>query len=287
MGIWIEEHFDRGLTLSAQGTGRTRGFKVVGSVPSVAANEPEAAALSFGTPHPDDPGLVVNNCAFTPTGYGTEVRANYVPLEYIDQPPPENDTGIDWTNVDSTFEHVDTDIPIFQLVRKNFPTAGGGTEEIQVWQRAQHVKKFRNTRVVYRLTVNAEFTSDGTVNTLFQLTQAISNENNKLHTINGRKYLFNADGARRIDKDNYQFTYRWTSDPGIPNTLIFEDQSSPNIGGIGVYGFPFFNANYIIPPFFSLDAAPTDGDPTQAPTVVFSPIYLENPNGHLTLPGIA
>jgi hypothetical protein len=285
MGVWKEQHSGRSKDQSAKGFGRSRTWNVKGSVPDVAATEPEAPR--FADPHPDDPGLVVESVQFAPTGFGSFVRALYVPVEFLPGIPPENTTDSEWTQTDTTFDYVDVDIPLFQLITKTFPVVGGGVETKQVWNGVDRKKSFRYTRVVMRLTVNAVVVGGPGVDAQFAINDAILAQTNKIHTIRSKKFLFESDGARRIEKDLYQFTYRWTSDPGIANTLLFEQQASPNIGVIGTHGIPFANANYIVPPFSVLDSAPDDNDPENPPKVVISPQYIEEPAGYLTLPGIA
>lgn len=284
MGIWKEQFFGRGVQEIAEGFGRTRGWTVRGSSPDVAQEEPEAPR--WGDAHPDYPGMVVNNVSFTPTGYGTSVRANYTPLEFIDAPRPEDTTGLDWSKIDSTFEDVSVDIPVFELVEKTMPGPGDTNILQSYWKAVERTTTFKYSRLVHRITLNAIVSSDGSVSSQLSLVIPISNQHNKIHTIGGIKYLFRSDGIRRIKRDEYQFTYRWILDPGVPNTIEMNTTEYPNIGLIGSFGFPFADEQYIVPPYSRVDTAPNASDPTQAPVVTVSPAFIEDPQGYLTLPGV-
>lgn len=296
MGTWTELYFERGITENASGNGFTRGWSVVGSAPDVARTEPEAPHRN--DPHPDDPLMVINTVTFSPTGYGTQVLAQYVPVEFLDPTPPEDTTGLDWTKIDTDHEDEDIDIPVFELVTKQFPTAGGGTEEKKVWKRKDNAVPFRKSVVVHRLTVNATVSSGLGVAAQFALTDLIKDQHNKIHTINGRKMLFRAGGTRRIEKDKYQFNYEWYEDPGIPYLLDFiirdNDGIALNRPGLAIIGSeafpvagPFNGQLYVIPPFGRVDTAPDATDPTKYPKVEVGEAYEEDVDGWQILPGLS
>lgn len=295
--VWKEQYFDRGVSDSSSGVGRTRGWIVSGdsASPDVVAADTNPAAPYFGKVHEDYPRLVVNNVSYLPQGRHTVVRASYVPEEFQDPIPPELDTGLDFFKIDTTFEDVDVDIPVFQLVTMKTTDAAGGVISQDVWKPVSQKATFRYARIVHRVTLNATIAGGAGIVTQLGISQAITEETNKIHQIGGVKYLFKSDSVRRTKIDEYQFTYRWISDPGIPNTLNFDMMASPNIALIGSYGFPVANLNdfphpnnlngYVIPPFHRLDTAPDRTDPTNVPVVTISPSYIENLNGYLDLPG--
>lgn len=295
MGTWTELHFERGVTENATGNGFTRGWSVVGSTPDQARVEPEAPHRN--DPHPDDPLMVINTVTFSPTGYGTQVLAQYVPVEFLDPTPPVNTTGLDWSMIDTDHQDEDVDIPVFEQVTKQFPTSSGGTEEKKVWKRVQNVLPFRKTVVVWRMQFNATVVSDGSVSSLLDLTDIITAQHNKIHTLFGRKALFRADGSKPIGEDKYQFRYAWYFDPGIPylDDFIIRDNSGPTVGpGVAVIGseaFPVAGESngqlYVIPPFSNVRSSPDASDPENYPTVSVSLAYEEDPTGWQTLPGVS
>lgn len=282
---WTEQYFDRGVSDSSSGVGRTRGWKVPLSTPDIAAAD--VGAPKFDDVHPDDPNLVVSSVSFLPQGRHTVVRATYTLREFQDPTPPENEEGEDFYRLDATFEDVDVEIPIFQLVTKEFPVSEGMTQTKMVWQPVQQKAIFRHSRVVHRMTLNATVVSGAGVVAQLALSQSINEQTNKIHEIAGVKYLFKPDGLRRVSVDQYQVTYRWIFDPGVPNTLDFDASASPNMGIIGSYGFPFADDNFIIKPYSRLDTSPDGNDPTQAPVVKSSPAYVEDLDGYQTLLGVS
>ena len=297
---WTEQYFDRGVNETSSGRGRTRGWIVTGpeAAPDVVAAD--AQAPQFGDEHPNYSGLVVNNVSFLPEGRHTSVRAQYVPLEFQDPIPPENTDDSDFTKIDTTFEDVDVEIPVFRLVTKEFPAAGGGTETKQIWQPVEQKATFRYSRIVHRITLNATVAGGGGVITALNIAQSVHAQTNKIHTIAGIKYLFKAERSTRTKVDLYPYTYRWTFDPGIPNTFTFSSSAGPNLMKIGTLGIPYANPSsgnpdfnspdsangYIIPPHYRVDTSPAEGDPEQPPEITYSKSYAEVPDGYLTLPGV-
>lgn len=291
MGVWNELYFGHGVTDSAQGTGISRVWRVTGSTPQVAKGEPEAP--HFGDEHPDDSDLVVNNASFLPEGAGTIVRAQYVPREYQDGTPPEtNTTDADYYKIDSTYEDVDIDITVYELVTKSFPVAENAVETKSIWQPVPNKAAFRYSRVVHRITLNATVSGGAGVVTQLNIAQAVNTQTNKIHQIGGVKYLFKADGVRRVAVDKYQFTYRWVFDPGVKDTLVYDLSASPSMGIIGSYGYPREDltgqfAGYTIGPYRRLVVAPDGSNPENTPRVVGLPAYEEDLTGWHTLPGVS
>ena len=295
---WTEQHFDRGISDSSFGKGRTRGWKVPLSTPDIAAADVQAP--EFGDEHPDDPNLVINNVSFSPEGRHTAVRASYVPREFQDSEPPENQTDLEFFKMDVTFKSIDVQIPVFQRVEQQIPDGSGGLVLKRVWKALDTVKVFRYAQTVHRITLNAIVQGGAGVITQMNIAHAIRTQANKLHRIGGVQYLFLPDSVRRTKIDKYPITYRWIFDPGVPNTLVFDDMASPVIGQIGSYGFPHADKvdfphpstdpnidGYIIPPYHMMDVALDVDDPEKFPTVVISPAYESDDNGHLTLPGVS
>jgi len=284
MGIWVEQHFGRSLTETGQGLGIARLWHVVGSTPQVARGEPEAP--HYLDVHPDNTGLVVSSVAFDAAGFGAIVRASYTPVEFLPPVPPEDTTNIDWIKIDVSSKTQTVDLPLFQIVKKNFPIVGGGVEEKLIFRPIDRVKSYEYTNAVYRVTVNAIVTGGSNFDSIVAATSVIEEQVNKIHVIAGKDYLFASEGSRRIEEDMYQFVYKWTSDKGVPNTFEFDLFSGPNLGVLGSVVYPHANNEYIIPPFKMLDTSPAADDPTLPPLVFISDRYVRDDNGYTTLPGI-
>lgn len=287
--VWTELHLGQGLGEDVRGLATRRTWRV-SATPEVALTQAEENNAFYGAVHPRvGNSLRVNNVSFTVDGGGTVVVAQYVPVEYLDPLPNEDTTNDEYIEIDSTFENVDVDIPVFEQVTKSFGE-GEAIVEKTVWQRVQNTAGFRYTRTVNRITLNALILSGDTVNNQLNIVRELNTQTNKIHTIDGFRYLFEADGVRRLSKNKYQFTYRWTHDPGVPDTLVYDSSFGPRLGGIGSYAFPHEDltgphAGFIIGPYRRLDTAPDATDPEAQPVITFSPAYEEMPLGHLSLPG--
>lgn len=289
-----ELYFPQQIDEGAGGESRVRGW-YVDATPEEAQASP--GAPSVGESHPSVTGLVVQNVSFVPQGVGTSVRASYVPTEFSGGPPPENIQDDDYVSIDSTFEDVEVDIPVYQVVVKLLSNGQGIQPILQTtYQPVENKARFFYTRAVHRVTLNVGMMVSATVPAQIQLVQNITDQANKIHTIGGTDLLFKPDNIRRFNAEKRQFTYRWVSDPGVPNTLApFEEVlSNPagngQLGRIGSYLFPHADNDFIIPPFNRLDTAPGEVDGSQSPNV--APVVRVNENherdaqGYLSLPGV-
>lgn len=299
---WNEQYFDYGVTDSSSGVGVVRGWKVPLSTPEIAAAD--AGAPKFGDQHPDfnTNGLVINNVSFLPEGRHTVVRASYVPPEYQDPIPPEKTDGLDFFKIDTTFKDVTVNIPVFNSFIKNFSRPDGSLVAKFHWVESERKTAFMYAQTVHRVTLNATIVGGEGVTTQLNIAQEIHNQTNKLHTIGGVQYVFKADNIKRVKEDQYQFTYRWTYDQGIPNTLDFSSNpnSTATLGRYGGTAYPHADKaefphpldgidpnidGYIIPPYHRMDV----GLATQSsidPVVKIRPQYISDPLGWRNLPGV-
>ena len=295
---WLaaERYFDRTVGEDNAGDTRRRGFSVVGSTPDVAKADPGRPLV--GDPHPDDAALVIQTVSFSPTGYGALVIAQYGLSEFSGGPPPENVQDDAYFTIDTSFEDVNVDIPVFQQVTKLMFTASGtGPPSEQTVYQPVETRTFRYTRSTHRVTLNVDAILAATVPAQLAFVEQIMQQANKIHRINGRDLLFKPDNARRFTPEKRQFTYRWISDPGIPNTLTFEETVNPTrgsasaqFGRIGSILYPFTTVGgdeFILPPFSRLQTGPVeDDDPTQVPVLYYTDNHKRANNGYLTLPGV-
>ncbi len=265
----------------------------------VLQNVVSAVGAVRGELHPDFSDLIVNTVSVVATGHGSKVTVAYGSQSTfdLDQPEPEAEGYID---IDTTFGNEDIEIPIYQKVTKTF----GDLISMDVFQRVSNSVGFRFTKSVNRVVLNADIATDGSVTTQLDIAKYLNEQNNKLHKIGGVWYLFEVDGVRPIGKTRYQFTYRWTYDPGVPNTLNLPLDDQFAVQGSYLYPIawqPGDDANEFIPdttkswivvPHHRTDVATATGDPTQLPLVNLAPQYLVgsapggNGNGYLLLPGV-
>lgn len=252
-----------------------------------------------GVVHPDIPAIVVNSTKIIPTGHGCKITVEYRLPEFLDT-TVENDQDLGWWDMDATFEGVSLDIPVFQKVTKTFSSVG---PPAPIFQPVERIKKFQYKRVVNRITINAEIPALINIESQFALTEYINQQNNKLHKIGGRWYVFEADGLRRLSEGLWQFTYRWSSDPGVPNTLdlpiegdfaVNETEYYPLSWKPGDGGFSEFvpdpQESWIKLPHHRLDTGMSDS-PSTPPAVAVAPQFLVGSNtgdgdGYTLLPGV-
>ncbi len=291
-GIWTKLHFERELTDTASGDGIVEAWSVQGATPDIARTDPEA--IRRGDPHPDAfPVLIANSVSYSPIPYGTYVRVNYVPPEYLDPEPPEDNTGDDWFRNDNDHQDEDVKIPVFEKVTKKLPGPDETTVEKTVWQGRENTVPFRKSLTTIRVTLNADIESGFSFNDIIRLTDAVTDQNNKIHTIFGRKMLFKSNGSTRVSKTKYRFNYLWIIDPGVlytENFIVVRAEGTPTTGPgfaiIGSEAFPVANIQYVIPPFSRVRTSPSSDDPEALPVVSVSLAYQEDPDGWQFLPGI-
>ena len=315
MALWTELHYSgNSPQIGAEGLATVRTLRST-RTPEASLTEAAENSVLRGQEHPRIPGLVCDGSVFIPDGHGCTITASYKPSEFLEY-PIENIAEPEYIDIDTTFEDTDVTIPIYQKVKKTFGEIEGTPVEREVYQRVSNIANFRYSRTVHRISLNAEIISFGGVDTQLLITQYINTQTNKLHKINGVWMLFNADGVRRLEKDKYQFTYRWTFDPGIPNTLNFppEDQDEQGFAKLGQYYYPLAYSpardgepdefvpphptddllGWIAVPYHRTDVA-GGANPEQAPFVARSPQYTVGSfagspagtgDGYLGLPGI-
>jgi len=267
---------------------RQRGFKVEGYTVDQAKGA--AGIPQYLDPHPDFPDMLVRSIGTAPEGDGAIVTVNYSPSAYAGgSVPPVNQFAEGFIGVDSTFEDVTVDIPLFERVEHVFDEAGAAISK-QVFQRVPDVVPFQYSRVVYRIplaitTINIA----GSFGTAMGVAQLIGSQINKVHTIFGRKLLFKPEGLAQRGEGEFKVTYRWIDDPGVINRIgeIPSPSAGPNLRFFpdSTEIYPFFDSTNILPPFKGLRISGNE-DPEQPPSVTFFDKYQEEPLGWQTLPGL-
>lgn len=105
---------------------------------------------------------------------------------------------------------------------------------------------------------------------------AIANQDAKIHTISGRKWLFNGAYSDEIEKGVWTIDYEWVNDPGTPSITI------PPGAGAQQY--------LVVParqPFYKYVLRKTipSGSNNELVEIITQPMYDEDATGHLGLPG--
>jgi hypothetical protein len=269
---------------------RQRGFYVEG------LNVDQAKVLpgipQYGNAHPDYPDLLARTIGAQAEGGGSVVTVSYAPAQYVGgSVPPVNQYAEGFIGVDSTFEDVTVDIPLFELVEHVFDEAGAAVTK-NVYQRIDDVLSFQYSRLVHRIPISVSTINvGGSFGTAINVAQLVGSQINKIHTIFGRKLLFKPEGISQRGDGEFKVTYRWYEDPGVPNTIqtpfggVF---AAPNLlwdENVTTL-YPVFDDDFILPGFKGLRII-GDADPEQPPKVVYFDKYEEDANGWQNLPGIA
>jgi hypothetical protein len=294
---WIAArlYFEERYGVSTSGESRSIGWFVPDLGPKPASEEPGAPQKL--DQHPDNPSLVAESVSYLPNAAGTIVRANYVEPEYLPGGPAINTDGADFSDIDVTTEYIDALIPVFRKVA----TTIDGTAK-NLYKAVDKVVPFRYSRSVYRVTLNFNAQLIGSpIGNLMAVGDLIARQNNKIHSIpytggGTKKLLFESKGTKPISATKYQATYKWSEDPGIPNTYVGGEYigASEGSGRLREVGAELVamsgNADFIRRPFMRLETAVAslDGteDPTKIPAVFEVEEFEEEPNGWLQLPGV-
>lgn len=286
--VWKELDDGRSIVIDKRGDNPTRAWYIAGAGVDAARADTNPVKPERGKPHPNYPDLVVDGVAYRRMLTGTRCEARYVPKGMLYLPGESGDAD-DFFQISPYFETATRNLPVIEQVRKSFRDSS--TPDQLVWKYVD-TAPFEYDKLVFTIEVNAEILSTPHVDTMLNTMLALRSELGKIHTIGDIDYQFSVEDAERLSIDRYKFVYKWTNDPGIPNTLATTDIVGSNWARIGTYAYGFTDDDYIIPPFSRFDTGPARDangfpDPTLPPVVVISPIALTSPGGHLRLPGIA
>lgn len=233
-------------------------------------SQQEAAVLADpdlptrGAEHPDNPGLFVKSLRPQRGEDGTiDVVVTYSTQPYENTPPPPKQPGDAFARFTNGTTKRKLHVPgaVKTPVRVPLP------DNTSVIKRPWVPQDFDVTRTY------ATLTCEVTVPKLtFAQTAFVAFRNDKIHTIQGKKYLFSLDFgvAQSIDFDVLR--YQWVYDPG---TIEFIDQS---FNGISL-------PNVVRLPFTRWVRIPAD-DAETPPIYKTFPEYDEDPTGYLGLPGV-
>ena len=296
IGDVIEQYQYRAVSVSSGIPTRVRGFRVVGMNVDQAINV--TGVPRYKEAHPDFSGLVVRDINTSWQGCDTHVVVTYVPSQYVGvNIPPVDQFAEDFIGIDITFDDVTVDIPLYQQTKIKIGQPPTVIEK-DVWQRRQDVMPYQYSRSIVRIDMALELDTASNFGITTALSDLIEAQINKIHRLpNGRDYLFKPEGMDQRGEKAFNITYRWYSDPGVPNTLLEHfgtniilppiNQPGGLIGLIGGTAYPFFDENFLIPPF---NGVRIDGDKEDAeapPKVTFFERFDRSMlTGWATLPGI-
>lgn len=266
----------------------TRAFNVEGLTPDVALQVPNIPG--YRDPHPDDPTLIARDISASPRGAGSLIQATYTPAPYVGGSGPGVNTFEEgFIGKDASFDYEDVELPLFRVVDYVYSENGTATEKA-VFEAVDTVVPFRKRVPYHRISLGITFPDAPTLQDVLGLTDLVLSQVDKLHVLpDGKEYVFACEGIDQGSKvTDFNITYRWTRDPGVPNELesSFGPSAGPNLRFLESAVYPVFDSDFLIPPYKGLRI---DGnrDPEQPPTVTFFDRYKREPNGWQNLPGIA
>lgn len=230
----------------------------------------ETAALtdadipSFGASHPDNPFLFVKSRTASRGEDGTiDVTVEYSTMPYEDSPPPPKQPGDQyarWTN-GTTKRKLHIPGAVKTPVRVPLPN------NTTIIKRPWMPQDFDVTRTYATITLETTVTK-----LTFAQTANIAYKNDKIHTIQGKKFLFSLEFGTATNELHDVLRYQWVYDPG---SIEYIDQS---FNGISL-------PNVVRPPFARWVRIPAD-DAETPPIYKTFPEYDEDPTGYLGLPGV-
>lgn len=224
--------------------------------------DPDLPAL--GSAHPDNPFLFVKTRAPQRAEDGTiDVVVSYSTMPYADSPPPPKQPGdqfVRWTN-GTVKRKLHIPGAVKTPVRVPLP------DNTSVIKRPWQPYDFDVTRTYATLTLET------TVPKLsFGQTAFVAFKNDKIHTIQGKKYLFSLEFGTATNELHDVLRYQWVYDPGSIEYI------SQTFNGISL-------PDVVRPPFTRWVRIPAD-DAETPPIYKTFPEYDEDPTGYLGLPGV-
>jgi len=286
--VWKEQDDGRAIVIDKKGDNPTRAWFIAGASVDAARNDTNPVKPERGDPHPEHPFIVVDAVAYHRMLNGTRCEARYIPNEFLSIAQESGDDA-EFVQISPYFETIERKLPVIQQVRQSFRDST--TPDRLVWEYVD-VANFVYDRLAFTIEVNADISSTPQVTTMLATMDALRSELGNIHLINGIEYQFSVQDAERLSKDKYKFVYKWSSDPGVLNTLD-ATITHGNWAMVGTRGYGFADMDFIVPPFSRLDTGPAMNDdippmpdPTLPPIIQVSAIARHNDNGYLLLPGI-
>lgn len=289
VGTVTELYAYRAINMNSGVETYTRGLHVEGL--SVDAARLIPGIPQAGHPHPNYSTHLLTSRTSQVYGRGTLFICNYVPAEYAQgSVPPVNQYAEGFIGKDVSYENDEITIPRWKRYGVESVDAGGSPISLIVYGEAREFPPIRRKVPYYSVPLSFELLINNTLGDVFNFSDVIVEQTNKLHTIFGRKLLFACQGVTQRGTTEFKATYRWYDDQGVPNTLAnqFDEtfaSGNGNIGRIGTVLYPFFDSQYQIPPFKGLYISGAL-DPSDPPEVVFFDKFEEDANGWQSLPGV-
>lgn len=245
-----------------------RTFFIDGIGRDAATTDPIVPPLK--SPHPVYSDAVVDSYSVQefPDGRSSVVKV-YYSTDGTFRATPRIDPG-DETNkpFSCAFSTTETSIPFAYERAINVP--GNGSTRY-VW--AIDSKTIQETRVFYSVSFPLDY-FDGAV------AAVLGRQHNKLHLIEGKRYLFTVGNVTPFAKNRWTYEYSWMSDSGTreitgaPGTVLMPPADKPWMGD-----------NYVREPYHQIIAIPNKESATNPPTFETFLSFEIDDTGFHSLPG--
>lgn len=250
---------------------------------SVGATIPGVPAK--GENHPTIVGVYVQNHSTRDTGNGlqTEVIAQYassnLSASQYSQPDLTGSGFVRGVNFTTEF------VTIPYAVASTVTYSAGGTQETKAGWKVQ-TAQIPETRVIIEARWRINAPSAATID-------AFDQQNNKIHEIGGRKYLFTMGGISPIDNTYSTVSAQWLSDKGTPSGPTTTDPTSYlTVDDLPLLPGQSLPSGLSRPPFAVLSTVPAP-DPSQdlddvaaQPFLLITYPYEEDLLGWHSLPSV-
>lgn len=250
-----------------------------------------AAILDAGLPglhteHPSFPGVFADSISFSPTEDGRyDISVNYSndgSFKLMENAKNDAESG---PRLQFGVKQVTVKIPAFALASKSLSQGATQVGSVNVWEPIEMSYEETRAMVSYRVVVPSLNLAD---------INAMSEEIHKIHTLGGVRFEFQPWSQTPHNKDKDEITYYWIRDQGTknPRELVGWDQTKalrisippviPNTGTPALIRKPYTNITAIP----GIDAYDANQNPFP-PDYFTIPYAIDNPNGWMSLPGLA
>lgn len=203
--------------------------------------------------------------------------------------PPPDITSPTYTSTGFETRRLDVTIPTFALAWDYTQTLDFNVSSGQYTSTLKKIGRFIQQDRTVTL-VGSQYVREVAFQNFDQShANAIETQTGNIHTLGGKKWLFEGGRARQVTKEGWVISYQWIRDPGNPIPVFPTPPGALPIIGPSTARLPFqqYQINWYQPPTNDPGVLP-DEDPTTSliPFITAADFGNEEPSGWSTLPGI-
>lgn len=255
-------------------------YEVLGAYTASGAVAAVKGVVPLGSAHPDGiSGDRLKSVRYIPSERisAGDSRGWFVSVEFtldgsganFEEPPITEET---YATAELAVVKREIEAPYF---RKQKVFSRVGTSVVETFRWVEDSQKISLNTLTLRIVVNV-----GPTEYTLAAFKSIRSKTNKLHVIEGDKWIFNGGSATQVSVDTWRIAYEWWADPGNPALPVPTGSNASDL--ILPPERPSFT-NYFkdlvtvgIPPLTGL---------TQVPIIRISEPLIDDPNGYVGLPG--